>query len=389
MQSSGVIAVERPGGDEEIQPIQPEPIPQESTLQEPTLQEFIPKEPTLQESTHQEPTQQEPTQQENRQSILTEDTDLYDTSPGDINEDGKEKVPPPERPTYEQLAQKNPGPTEHLSITLGPPMIILFDIVVPCIIYYVWYDINRDNWEKECSPQLGRGEVCPIPKPQFNKEILGYAVISFGFGELYILIARVWRLIKHRDLCAPLLSRSPWELDATSWVYAVAMVCALIPFVIGSAKEIPQLYLYSPAFLMGFLLVLMIITLIPFPIPYGINSHARGTPMRPFIYYAAEDFIAVDGLQDREFRVRYNARYDSSKPFRRLFVYLTLWWIFGVFVYIGCLSAVIWNLEFHYAFGTSLGVLFSWIILWAIVSYLWVGIEMDRQRKAYEKGAPV
>jgi hypothetical protein len=56
--------------------------------------------------------------------------------------------------------------------------------------------------------------------------------------------------------------------------------------------------------------------------------------------YAAEDFIAVDGLQDREFRVRYNARYNSSKAFRRMFLVLTFWWISGVFVYLGCLSAI-------------------------------------------------
>lgn len=111
--------------------------------------------------------------------------------------------------------------------------------------------------------------------------------------------------------------------------------------------------------------------------------------MRPFIYYAAEDFIAVDGLQDREFRVRYNARYNSSKAFRRLFIYLTLWWIFGILVYIGCLSALIWNVEFHYAFGGSLGILFSYIVIWAIVSYLWVQIEMDRERKAYERKSEV
>lgn len=188
-------------------------------------------------------------------------------------------------------------------------------------------------------------------------------------------------------MCAPLLSRSKWELDATSWVYGVAMICALIPFVVGSSLEIPELYLYSPGFLMAFLAVLMLITLIPIPTPYGINSHARGTPLRPFIYYAAEDFIAVDGLQDREFRVRYNARYENNKSFRRLFLWLTLWWIAGVAIYLGCLSAIIWNMEFHYAFGASLGILFAYIVIWAIVSYLWVQIEMERERRQYEEAA--
>lgn len=63
--------------------------------------------------------------------------------------------------------------------------------------------------------------------------------------------------------------------------------------------------------------------------------------MRPLIYYAAEDFTAVDDLQDREFRIRYTARYDSSKAFRRMVLGLTIWWIFGVCIYLVCLSDII------------------------------------------------
>lgn len=298
-----------------------------------------------------------------------------------------EKISSPAQPRQlEKLAQKNPKPTDHLSITIGPGVIVFFDIVVPCIIYYTWFDIHRSQWEDDCRTYTSQGALCPLQKPEFDKNILGYCIITFGFGELYILIARVAQLLAHRDLCAPLLSRSKWELDATSWVYGVAMLCALIPFVIGSTLVIPELYLYSPGFLMAFLGVLMLATLVPFPLPIGINSHARGTACRPFIYYAAEDFIAVDGLQDRETRVRYNDRYDSSKAFRRMFLGLTLWWLLGVAVYLGCLSAVIWTLEFHYAFGLSLGILFSYIVVWAIGSIIWVNLEIKREKKLYENG---
>ena len=286
-----------------------------------------------------------------------------------------------------RLANKEAHPREHIGITFGLPMILLFDIIIPCIIYYTWYNKHRSRWQGECRQWHERNERCPIPKPEFDKDILGYAIICFGFGELYILIARVWRLYFRRDQCAPLLSRNKWELDATSWVYAVAMILALIPFVIGSSLVMPKLYLYSPAFIMGFLGVLMLITtFIPFKLPIGINSQPRGSRLRPFIYYAAEDFIAVDGLQDREFRVRYNERYESSKSFRQMFVVLTLWWELGVCVYISCLSAVIWTLEFHFAFGLSLGILFTYIALWAAGTYFYVILEMKRQAKAYEGG---
>ncbi|KAJ9379396.1 hypothetical protein DTO063F5_7166 [Paecilomyces variotii] len=139
---------------------------------------------------------------------------------------------------------------------------------------------------------------------------------------------------------------------------------------------------------MGFLGILMVITVdLPWwNIPIGINSQPRGSGLRPFIYYAAEDFIAVDGLQDREFRVRYNDRYETNKMFRQFFFYLTLWWLLGVCVYIGCVSAVIWTLPFHYAFGLSLGVLFAYIVVWAGVTYVWTNIEMKREHRAYEEG---
>jgi hypothetical protein len=132
-----------------------------------------------------------------------------------------------------------------------------------------------------------------------------------------------------------------------SWVYGVSMICALITFVVGSTMEIPQLYLYSPGSFVAILRIIMLITLIPIKVPIGINSHVRGTRLRPFIYYAAEEFIAVDGLQDRELPVRCNARYNSPKVFRRMFLILNLWWVFGVLVYLGCVSAIIWTLEFH------------------------------------------
>lgn len=295
-------------------------------------------------------------------------------------------LPPLKRP-YTKLANKQSHPMEHLGITLGLPAILLFDIVVPCIIYYTWFDIHRGQWKKDCAPYHNRGEVCPIPEREFDKDILGYSIISFGFGELWILLARVWRLLYRTEECAPLLSRSRWELDATCWVYGTAMIVALIPFVVGSSLVIPKLYLYGPSCLMAFLGILMAITTLhPFKIPIGINSHPRGTALRPFIYYAAEDFVAVDGLQDREFRIRYNERYQNSKAFRRMFVHLTLWWELGVCVYIGCVSAEIWTLEFHYAFGLSLGTLFLYIGIWAGTSYAYITWEMNRQKKAYEDG---
>lgn len=285
-----------------------------------------------------------------------------------------------------KLAQKDAHPWQHLGITLGLPMILLFDIVVPCIIYYTWYRARVGDWERQCA--AADESPCALAAPaQFDDAILGSAIASFGIGELWILLARAYRLFFHRDVCAPLLSPSRWALDATAWVYLAAILIALVPFLVGASLEMPHLYLYGPSFLMGFLGIMMVITTLhPFRIPIALNSQPKGTPLRPFIYYAAEDFMAVDGLQDREFRTRYNDRYEANPMFRKFFFNLTLWWTLGVCVYIGAVSAVIWTLPFHYAFGLSLGVLFSYIAVWAVVTFVWVKIEMKREHEAYERG---
>lgn len=287
-----------------------------------------------------------------------------------------------------KLAQKEAHPWQHLGITLGLPMILLCDIVIPCIIYYSWWRPRHSAWTAQCRADFPGQRPCPVAFPeQFNEVILGVAVASFGVGELWIWVARVHRLWFQREVCAPLLSTSKWQLDATSWVYLMAMLIALVPFLLGSALVMPHLYLYGPSFLMGFLGIMMVITTLhPFKIPIAINSQPKGTPLRPLIYYAAEDFMAVDGLQDREFRTRYNERYEANPMFRRFFFNLTLWWTLGVCVYIGCVSAVIWTLPFHYAFGLSLGLLFSYIAVWAVVTFVWVKIEMKREHEAYERG---
>ncbi|KAI3392337.1 hypothetical protein diail_5850 [Diaporthe ilicicola] len=275
--------------------------------------------------------------------------------------EGRDATPTPAIPELQRLTVDVP-PRNQISIILGPFFIIFGDLVIPCIVYYVWLGAQ------------------PAGAPRYNKDILGFAILPFGLGELYILVVRVWRLIKYYDECAPLLSRHKWELDATSWIYAAALLAALVPFVVGSERTIPQLYLYAPGIYMAFLLSWALFSLIPFKTPVRIDSEPRGHRMRPLVFYAAEDFFAVDGWQKKEFRVRYRQRYDSSIMFQKMIFELTVWWCSGIFVYIGCLSAIIWNTEFEVAFGLSLGLLFSFIISWAIMTYIYIQVALERER---------
>jgi hypothetical protein len=280
------------------------------------------------------------------------------------------------------LTNKNVNILDHLSIVIGPPVILILDLVVPCAIYYSWLHIERKKWRQNGSQG---------PKPVYNEHILGLSIMSFGFGELYILIVRIVRLIKDWEGCAPLLSKHRWELDATCWVYGTALLVALIPFTVSTtAKEevIPWLYIYAPGFLMSFLGLIGIVTLLPIKLPVRVNSDPRGSRMKPIVFYAAEDFLAVDGFQGRGFRKRFRQRYDSNPNFRRMILHLTLFWIGGICIYNGLLAAITWNLEFEYALGTSYGVLFAWIITWAVSTHLWVRRVVERE-KGHARGEKI
>lgn len=55
--------------------------------------------------------------------------------------------------------------------------------------------------------------------------------------------------------------------------------------------------------------------------------------MRPAVYVIGEDVVAVDGEQGDVFRAQWNARYESSAPFRTLLARLDwLWGLSGVLV---------------------------------------------------------
>lgn len=239
-------------------------------------------------------------------------------------------------------------------------MIIIFDIVVPCIVYYVWFDIHRSRWESDCQAS-GR---CRYTKPEFDTRILGYAIISFGLGELYILISRVYRLLWYPDACGLLLSRSRWELEATSWVYVISMICALIPFVIGSSKEIPKLYLYFFGASHG--------------LPRCLDGHYSDSNQDPRQYQLAgerDPIASYDITQPMTSLLSMACKFVTfpggiihvmklPKPLGACFSLLLYGGSFGVSVYLGCLSAIIWVLEFDYV-GLSLGFLLVYIITWA------------------------
>ncbi|EQB51607.1 hypothetical protein CGCF415_v006824 [Colletotrichum fructicola] len=279
---------------------------------------------------------------------------------------------------------------EHISISIGPFIILFFDLALPVCIYYSWLRAQRNRRRDACAPAYEAGVECGLPAVEtVESRILGFAIIAFGFGEVYILIVRVYRLIAKYEKCAPLLSKHWWELDATTWVYALGLIAALVPFVCSTTVYDPfvveWLYLYSPGFMFMILDAIALMTLIPIKMPIRINSDPAGERLKPIVYYAAEDFFAVDGAQNREFRKRYVERYKKSMMFRKMILELTLFWIGGCSCYLGYVAAIIWDLEFERAFGTSLGVLFGWIIVWGVTARFWIEYAIKREKKWWKE----
>lgn len=108
--------------------------------------------------------------------------------PGDVDctTAKDDEVGPNEKPQLKRrltkLANKKSHPLEHIGITLGVPMILLCDLILPCTIYYQWYLRHRSNWRRDCREWHDRGETCPIELRQFDEDIMGSAVACFGIG---------------------------------------------------------------------------------------------------------------------------------------------------------------------------------------------------------------
>ena len=148
-----------------------------------------------------------------------------------------------------------------------------------------------------------------------------------------------------------------------------------------TAPPFSYLYLYSPGFLMLFLGLIAVITLLPIKLPVRINDDPKGSRLKPIIYYAAADFIAVDNFQGRKFRKKFRQRYEANPRIRAMILHLTLFWIGGICIYLGSMAAIIFTLPFEYAWGTSLGVLFGWVLCSAGITFLWTRTIVEKEKK--------
>jgi hypothetical protein len=250
--------------------------------------------------------------------------------------------------------------TKRTSIVLCILGLIFFDLILPCLVYYL-LDTLTDLDETD---------------------VLGIACASLGIGELLELPLRGYRLVRYRNEYAPLGQTAKWAFDFFFWWYAMATVVGIVPYIMATDLDyaIEWLFLMSPGLIVGFAVATTLVSAMPFKLPVRVSSDAKGTRCKPFVYYVIEDFVAVDAHQKRPYREELRARYEASRIFRAMIWEVNMWWTVGGVLFIGGLAAITWAVAFPIAYGVSLGLLFVWIIIWSVVTLWWVkrALRMER-----------
>ncbi|KAH9480396.1 hypothetical protein JR316_0006994 [Psilocybe cubensis] len=79
-----------------------------------------------------------------------------------------------------------------------------------------------------------------------------------------------------------------------------------------------------------------------------------------------EDVASVDFKHGRQFRRDLHQRWNSSPPFQKLMMNLTIYWTISAVIYCGVTAAVSWATPLEFAFAWTLGQLFVWARLSAL-----------------------
>jgi hypothetical protein len=169
-------------------------------------------------------------------------------------------------------------------------------------------------------------------------------------------------------------------------------VIGIVPYVISTSLDEPilWLFLFTPGFLAGFAVLTAAVSLFPFRLPVRVSSDSEGERCKPFTYYVIEDFVAVDAGQGRQYRAELKERWNASPLFRRLIWEVNLWWTLGGVIFIGALAGITWGCEFDLAYGLSFGIMFIWIGLWALVTWIWVKRKLRKEHEWFaRKNVPI
>ncbi|KDR82524.1 hypothetical protein GALMADRAFT_237868 [Galerina marginata CBS 339.88] len=212
------------------------------------------------------------------------------------------------------------------------------NVVIPCILFY---------------PLVGLTKLS-------KKEVIGISSAALGISSCFDTPARLYRLVRYRRLYGPLGSDTWWHLDFSMWTYTIALFIFAVPLAIAPAIPLFNFFLMSTVMLVGPVGLVFLISLFRPRLPFRCSSDPVGTRMKPAVFYLIEDVASVDFKHGRDYRRALYDRWNSSMPFQRLIMRLTLYWTISATIYCGVTAAVSWTTSLEFAFAWTLGQLFIW-----------------------------
>ncbi|KAG4414241.1 hypothetical protein IFR04_012613 [Cadophora malorum] len=175
-----------------------------------------------------------------------------------------------------------------------------------------------------------------------------YLIISGTlFGTIIVeFLQRTWRLWKKSSTCR-VANTGRWDFDWFHWNSALVLIIIIAEVAIATSLDTPQVRLLAmPTSSILFVVsieVLLIELMRAFRVraPFRVSSVTKGEYLRPALFTLIEDVVAVDGNGGSGYRVRLNARYETSKDFRRLLLFMTWFWTVPCLLVAVATSAVV------------------------------------------------
>ncbi|KAH7314273.1 hypothetical protein BKA65DRAFT_571560 [Rhexocercosporidium sp. MPI-PUGE-AT-0058] len=210
-----------------------------------------------------------------------------------------------------------------------------------------------------------------------------YGTLIFEF------LQRMWRLWKKSSNCR-VANTGRWDFDWFHWNSALILIVIIAEIATATSTDEPMVRLLampSSSILFVFSIEVLLIELMrAFRIkaPFRVSSVAKGEYLRPALFTLIEDVVAVDGNGGSAYRVKLNTRYEASRDFRRLLVFMTWFWMVpSLLVAVATSVVVFWphllQRDFAYIIGWSAPAVF--VTFWAAVTILIVQFALRKEKR--------
>jgi hypothetical protein len=189
-----------------------------------------------------------------------------------------------------------------------------------------------------------------------NPSVLTIPTAVLGVFTAIAVVERIWKLIQHSPEFRPLNSQR-YALDIFQWGYfaALILISALISSTLArgdnddDGHELQTRLVSMPAsLLIFFLATLTLLSLIlnglKVKLPFRFGSLEAGNVLRPAVYYAVADVVAVDGNGGIGYREAWTARYESSPVFRRMIWTLSVVWMVAFYTFASVFTVLVFCL---------------------------------------------